>query len=185
MTIFQPVNADGYEFCHPSNTEDFLKIPDLIDGTRRAPTWIPLSVRLIRKDHRGRHLKESDSPWIGSDTLILRERAVAALRPMLLAHGELLPLSCSDATLLMLNVTRVLPAIDEAASGVRYGKSGGIRWVDRYVFREDVIAGSDIFRMTKLRGGPVLVTQQFIDLWQSSGLRGLEFKPALGTFRFS
>jgi len=171
--------------CHPYDSDDFLALPDLLNGTKRAPTWKPLKVYLVRKDEKGRTLKEADAPWWGPNPLIFRERAVDALRPMLLAHGELLPLSCEGATLFMLNVTRVLPAIDEAASGVRYGKNGSIRWVDRYVFREDVIAGSDIFRMAKQRGSPVMVTQRFIDLWQSSGLRGLEFTPALGTFRFA
>lgn len=184
ISIYEPLNESGFELCQPSDDDDFFTIDDLVNGRERACTWKPLDVKIFRKDDDGNPLRESDSPWLGSNALIFRPRAIEALGATLLAHGELLPLRCDDAKLFMFNVTRVLPAIDEKASGVRYFDDGTVKWIDRYVFREDVIAGSDIFKLAKLRGGTTFVTRRFVDLWRSSGLKGLDFTVALGDFRF-
>ena len=95
-------------------------------------------MRLIRDDE-GKKLAEADSPWLGSYVLILRPRAVAALTPMLLDNGELLPLGCAGAELWLYNVTRIVPALDETASEISRFPDGRIIRVHRPVFHEHVV----------------------------------------------
>src|SRR4030095_15624246 len=119
MTIYNPSYADGYEFCQPVDRRDFKKIRRFVDGSPHADSWKPIEVKVLH-DFRGRQLKRSDCPWYGRYALIFRESVVAALGPLFLAHGELLPLACKEANLMLFNITRMLPAIDEAASGVTH-----------------------------------------------------------------
>lgn len=175
MDIRWPFDEQGYELCDPVDRQLFLRIPDLINGTSRRATWQPFEVEIIHA-WDGKPLRYSDSPFFSTDALIFRERAIAALRPMLIEHGELLPLRCNEAELRMYNVTRVLPALDEEASGVRYAEDGyTIERVRRYVFREDVIAGSDIFKLKNRPLSATFVTPRFVEAWRSAGLQGLEF----------
>jgi hypothetical protein len=72
-TIYEPLHESGYEFCHPVDHGGFRTIADLCNGTERANMWKPPKMELIRVDE-GRTLVESDSPWFGSDVLVLRPR---------------------------------------------------------------------------------------------------------------
>ena len=50
--------------------------------------------------------------------------------------------------------------------------------ITRHIFRPSVVGKNDIFKLPDLRGGRIFVSQRFVDLWQSAGLRGLKFTPA-------
>lgn len=179
MTIYDPVCAEGYGLCRPVHDGDHATIARLINGSPRAIGWTPIAMRLLHAESRtGRTFKRSDCPWYRGDALIFRKSVVAALGSLLREHGELLPLACTEAELVIYNVTRVLPAIDESASGVKYDEDGEITTVRHVVFRPDVIAGKDIFKVAKLRVSPTLVTQRFVDLWRAAGLQGVTFYEA-------
>lgn len=182
MTLFNPDWDIGYEFCHPENEDDFDTIDDLVDGTPRAKSWKPITMEILHTNGvNNKRLRRSDAPWYSADALVFRMSVVSALGPMLRAHGELLPLKCKEADVVMYNIVRVLPAIDEAASGAEYWGhpiDRTIRSVKRFVFRPEVIAGIDIFKLASLNASPAFVTQRFIDQWQAAGLRGLEFREA-------
>jgi hypothetical protein len=175
MKIYEPSSSETNELCHPLNPDEFEKIDVLINGTPRLVDWKPISMEIIREDG-GRKFLESDSPWLGGHALIFRPRAVAALGSLLRAHGELLQLLCGGADVVLYNPTRLLDALDEAASSVRRFTTGRIMWIDRYVFRPAVIEGIDIFKIPNLRVSPTFVSQRFVDLWTTAGLKGLEFK---------
>ncbi|MFI5011720.1 MAG: imm11 family protein [Hyphomicrobiales bacterium] len=172
--IYKPTYRPGYELCHPVDRNDFETIRVLLNGIARAATWIPLKMQIIREDE-GKKLRESDSPWLSSHILIFRPRAIAALGPMLLKYGELLPTQCADAELSLYNVTRALNALDEEASSVERFGDGRIMFVNRHVFREEVIGENDIFKLPGLRAEPIYVSQRFVDLWHSAGLKGFDF----------
>jgi hypothetical protein len=144
------------------------------NGTPRAASWTPLEMQLHREDE-GKRLSEADSPWMGSDVLILRPRAIAALRPTLLEYGELLPLHCAGAELWLYNVTRVIDALDEAASTIDRFPDGRVILVRRPVFRKEAIGDTEVFKLSHRRGDRIFVGQRFADLWHSAGLTGVEF----------
>ena len=175
--IRYPYNEDGYEWCRPVDREFILHRAKLINGESRAAGWQPIEVYISHKRMKdGAPLKYSDSPFMDSKVLILRERAIAALGPMLLQYGELLPLKCNEAELRLYNVTNVLPALHEEASGAEVDEDGNIRRISQYVFRKNVVGENDIFKLKNRPLCPILLTHRFVELWRSCGLQGLEFK---------
>jgi hypothetical protein len=93
--IYQPLVRDGYEWINtedPADYEVFLSF----DGRRHAADWRAVRVRRVRMDDR-HACKPSDFPWLGGHALILRTTAVEALRDLLEANGELLPLGTAEA----------------------------------------------------------------------------------------
>ena len=173
--VYAPLGMEGYELCHPEDPDDFERINVEVDGTPRRSTWDPVTVRLIRKDE-GQQLETSDSPWLGGHALILRRSAVRALTPMLEGNGELLPLVCPEADLVVYNPTHVIDGLDASASLVRRFADGSIMMVQRYAFRAAVVAGIDVFKIPDLRVSPTFVSARFVDRWKAGGLRGLAFQ---------
>lgn len=173
--IYKALGADGFELCHPVNKEDYERINVEIGGTPRQSSWKPIPVRLIHEDE-GKTLAMSDSPWLGYGPLIFRPSVVEALGPMLREYGELLPLACSEAELVIYNPTRVLDALDEAASSVMRFDDGRIMLIQRHVFRSEVVGENDIFTIPDERIAPTFLSHRFVDRWKASGLKGLEFK---------
>jgi len=132
-------------------------------------------VQLVHDDE-GRERVVSDSPWLDAHALIFRKSAITKLAGLLEEHGELLPLSCSEAELFVFNPTRVLDALDEQSSAMLRFSDGGIMYISRYVFRPEVVAGNHIFKIPNRRASPVFWDESAVRAWASAGLRGLEFK---------
>jgi hypothetical protein len=132
-------------------------------------------MRLIHDDE-GRKLAMSDSPWLGPHALIFRPNVVDALGSMLQQYGELLPLVCEEGEVLLYNPTRVIDALDESESSVLRFSGGRIMMIQRYVFRPDVMGDTVIFKIPNLRVSPTFLSHRFIERWNMSGLKGLEFK---------
>ena len=77
----------------------------------------------------------------------------------------------------MYNPTRVLSALDEAASSILRFKSGRIMDIQHHAFRTEVVQGIDVFKIPNLRVSPTYLSQRFVDAWTSAKLRGLTFEP--------
>jgi hypothetical protein len=174
MKVYDPLYEEGYEFCHPVDRNEYLRIADLCNGIRRAETWKPLNMKLVRVDE-GKRLVESDTPWLHSHILIVRPRVITALGPLLLEYGELLPLRCPGAELWLYNVTCVIDALNEAASAIDRFRDGRIMLVARPAFRKEVIGKTDIFKISHRRGDSIYFSQRFVDLWHAAKLTGVEF----------
>ena len=172
--IYTALGLDDFELCHPVSGDDFEKISVEINGTPRSANWKPISMHRIHKDE-GRTLNASDSPWLGAHALIFRKRVVDLLGPLLLEFGELLPLACPEADLWIYNPTRMIDALDEAASSIERFDSGRIMWIQRHAFRPDVLGDIEIFKIPNLRVSPTFLSHRFVDRWNESGLTGLEF----------
>lgn len=173
--VYMASGTDGYELCCPVDRGKFETINMLVNGMPRLSTWDSLPVEIVTED-RGRKLVASDSPWLGSHALVFKKAVVDLVGPMLSEYGELLPLRCPQADLLMYNATRVLDALDERTSTIRRFAGGGIMMIERHVFRPDVLGTMDIFRIPNLRVSPIFLSRRFVDLWSSAGLKGLDFR---------
>ena len=174
MDIYVPLSHEGFELCQPEKQEDFEVIDSLIDGTPRQKTWRLIPMRLIHHDE-GKNLSPSDSPWLGSHALIFKRAVIERLGKILKQYGELLPVVCPEAELLIFNPTRVVDALDEQASSVLRFSGGRIMLVDRYVFRAEAIANVDIFKIPNLRVSPTFMSERIVELWRTTGLQGLDF----------
>ena len=69
-----------------------------------------------------------------------------------------------------------MQAIAGAASELTRFSSGRVMLVKRPVFRPEVIAGVDAFKLSSLRVSPTYVSQRVVEQVRSSGLRGLTFR---------
>jgi hypothetical protein len=168
------LGMDGFELCQPVDEEDFEKINVEIGGKPRQFGWKPIPMRLIHRDEQ-RTLERSDSPWLGSGTLIFRASVLDALGSLLMEYGELLPLSCPEADLVVYKPRLRLDALDQAASSVLRFSDGRIMLIQQHVFRSAVVGENDIFTIPSLRVSPTYLSHRFVDRWKASGFKGLGF----------
>jgi len=135
-------------------------------------------VRLVKASEHGRPYAQSDMPDLGSSgVLVLRERALVALREVLEGYGEFLPLACEEADLWAFNCTRVVDALDEGRSTIRrFPNSNKIMRIQRYEFRPEALVGVRAFRLPQLQPGPVYVNEEVGEAVRAAELRGVGFK---------
>ena len=179
LRIFEPIVADGCELCHPIDSDDFNVFARLINGVSRNSTWRPIPMKLVSQEE-GVEALYSDSPWLGEHALIFRTPLKDALGELLKANGELLPLVCSEADLIVFNATKIICALNENESTVSRFSGGQISWIKRFVFRPEVVDGVDIFKIPNLTASPTFLSERFVDTWNACGLVGLDFLPVWG-----
>ena len=177
MKLFDFIGAKGYEILHAVDPQGWDALGDL-DGSPRGQTWVPQRVRRVRPSKR-EGFRPSDAPYACmSSILVFRRSAVDALRDILDAHGELLPLEDEEAVELYVYNPRSLRALDHAKSGGLRNEQGLLDVVYRHVFFPSVVEGVDIFRQTENRGGNIYLSERFLQRWKKAKLKGLDFKLA-------
>lgn len=173
--IYEPFLADDYECLNLRDGRDYETF-NAFNGEPRAATWVPIRVRRVRPDKK-MGFKASDFPWLCEHVLVFRERARDALRDVLDAHGETLPLATSDGVALFAFNARVVDALDEPRSDiVRFPSSGRIMSLRKPAFVGERIEGLDMFRTT-MRRSPTYLSDRFVARVAAHGLVGLTFKP--------
>ena len=176
MIIYKPLIAYDHECINCLDDNDY-EIFNKLDGSSKLDAWRPIRVDLGPADERQKGLP-SDFPWLGSHALVMRHKAVAILRDILDAHGELLPLVTDDGVELQAFNARTVDALDQGrASVMRFPSSNRIMYIERVAFIEPAIRGLDIFRLPH-RGSPTYVSQRFVERVAEGGLVGLDFDEA-------
>lgn len=176
MKVFEIAPAGGHELVHPVFENDFEYFITQINGARRRETWSPIPVKLVRDCPVEGQLREADVPWHGSHVLVLKRRAAELLGPFLRDYGELLPLDCADAQMVVFNPTTILDALDEAGSKVSRFKDGRIMLIDRYAFRSEILNDADIFKIRDSRISPIFFSEGAVKIWKKSKVTGIDFK---------
>lgn len=111
----------------------------------------------------------------GGHALVLRRSAIDALRDMLEANGELLPLSTDGGVALFVLNAQVIDALDEAnSSRTRFPGTDRIMRIEHAAFIPAAIEGVDLFRLPH-RAACTYVSERFVERVESAGLRGLIF----------
>lgn len=173
MEVFEPAVGEGYEWINCLEEGDYQVLAEL-DGTARRDAWRSIPVRRVRADHH-HAFKPSDFPWLGSDALVMRRSAVVALRDILDASGELLPLSTSDGVELFVLNAQVIDALDEAHSSlIRFPGTSRIMRIKQVAFIGAKIEGVDLFRLPH-RASATYVSERVIRRVEAAGLQGLVF----------
>lgn len=172
--IYGMMLGENYE-CVSCVTSEGYAVFRTFQGSPLVENWRPVRVERGPIDDFHPALP-SDFPWLTGCELIMRRRAVFALRDMLEAGGEILPLATDDGiALFALNVTRVLDALDEERSVVkRFPDSDGVMSIDEYVFHEDVVRDVPFFKLPHY-GSQIYVGEPFRQRVLEAGLVGLEF----------
>ena len=108
--------------------------------------------------------------------LAFSERALDALLPHISAYGQVLPVRFDESPCAIFNVTRVIDALDEAASEVKYFEDGGVMRIAKFVFKPEAVKDEWIFKIPQRPSAHNFVTDRFVQLVRNAGLRGFEFK---------
>ncbi|MEP7042573.1 MAG: DUF1629 domain-containing protein [Dokdonella sp.] len=175
IIIFKPSGQESAELCHPVGDDTGFELAGLIDGSPRLANWEPVEFKLWRREGR-RKLLAVDAPWYATSILLFKPTVIRAIADYLQRYGELLPLICKDAEIVMYNPTRVIDALDEQASEIERFDNGRIMTIDKHVFHADRIRNVDIFKLP-MRASSTYVSQRFIDIWTAHKLTGLNFVP--------
>jgi hypothetical protein len=171
--IYSPQGVEDFECVNTVDDQDY-EVFLQFDGQPRASTWKPLAVRRVRANDR-QGFDPSDFPWLGSHALIMRLAAVDALRDILDANGEVLPLSTDDGVELFVLNARVTDALDEAKSSLmKFPGTNRIMRIKEVAFVASKIEGVDLFRLPH-RASSTYVSERFVQRVKAAGLRGLVF----------
>lgn len=173
--VYKLRHSEGFEWLLPANDAEF----DLLrfDGQVKVNSWRPVRMKRLKVTEQGQPLESSDFPACsGGDMLVLSRAARERIGGQLERHGELLPLVCDDGDFWVLNVTRLVDALDESNSQLlRASDTGAILMVRKYAFHAPALAQAELFKLPQMVRGLIYVTDPFIDLVRASGLRGIEF----------
>ena len=168
--VYKLLPIEGGEWIVPENG-DYDTALYCCDGTPLADGWIPIPVQ-----HEPGVRRPSAFPWCGHNVVVMRQRALDVLRPIVERHGEILPLASRGEPLFMLNVTTVVDGLDQAASELVRFADGAIMDIPRHAFRADVISGVDVFKLSGLRASMVYVTGKVIQAALAAGLDGFAWE---------
>ncbi len=173
MRLYDFTSSRGYEQI---NCVDRLQSEAFceLNGEPRTKKWEPVvRVRRVRPSLR-EGIRPADSPYAGA-CLIFRRSAVDALRDILDAHGELLPLEDEGGVELYVYNPRALEALDhERTVGSRH-ENGRVYSPGNHVFIPSVVEGVDVFRQVQEKLGRVYLSDRFIQRWKQAKLKGLDF----------
>ncbi|GAB4514065.1 MAG: hypothetical protein Tsb0020_32480 [Haliangiales bacterium] len=173
MSIYKPVCIDNCQLVHFVNGDDYEFLASF-DGTSRKQTWQPVRVKIVDYSPRMKS-PMCDFPWLGSHALILRTRAVMALRDIFDTYGELLPLATDDDITLFAFNPWATDAFDKERSDLTcLPGTDRIVFIDKPVFIDDNVRGRDIIR-PRGRAMPTYVSERFVERVERAGLVGLEF----------
>ena len=172
MRFFKPIGVKDFECVSLCDTKQY-EILSSLDGTPCLSVWRPLKAERV-KDDETQEGRASDFPWMACN-LVMRQKAVDALRDILKKSGEILPLATDDGVeLYLLNVHGVDALDEEKSSIVRYEKSGKIMLITKAVFFDNALEGVDIFRLPH-KGGQIYVSEVFVERVRTAGLVGIDF----------
>lgn len=173
MHFFEPLVREGYEWVNCVNQADYAVFAGF-DGSSRRATWKPIPVRRVRADEH-HDCRPSDFPWLGADALVMRRSAVEALRDILDASGEVLPLSSDDGVELFVLNARIIDALDESNSSLmKFPGTDRIMRISKVAFVGSKVEGVDLFRLPH-RASATYVSERFVERVKAAGLRGLVF----------
>jgi hypothetical protein len=110
------------------------------------------------------------------DPMVLSQRALDALVPMIGPSVQQVPLEFAEGDYVAINIIRVIDSMDLKNSEVDfYRVDGSFKGIKRYAFKPEVLEHEWIFKIPQ---APWLafVTDRFVDAVAEAGLTGFEFE---------
>lgn len=169
----QANDYDNFTMCNGTDWTRFIEYR--FDGKSMKNTWIPFCVREDEKIRKG------DKPSFSGSLPVFSRKAVKVLKKYLDNNTEILPLMYrkknhfSKEEYFVINVTNLVDCIDyERAEVKRFKNSGEILRFIKYAFKPEAIKNVHIFKVPE-DCVAVLVSDEFKNLVESSGLKGFLF----------
>lgn len=176
MRLSEFRRSRGYEMVNVGDAAGYDQFLQL-DGSRKGATWKPVRVQRTRATLREAG-RPSDAPFSFSGALVLRRSAVDALRDILDAHGELLPLEDEGGVELYVYNAWALDALDQKLSQGPRDENGRLEAATRPVFIPSIVEGVDIFQIKVEGAGDIYLSDRFLQRWKQAKLKGLDFRLA-------
>lgn len=174
--VYELDPAEGFQWVVPTEPRRFDELRSL-EGRPLRHEWTPLQVDLLIRDEAGRVLAETDMPWLGEHALVLGDRAVEVLGPILAPDVELLPLSIAGRSLWLVHPLRILDALIPAESEIVRFSSGRIMSVEKGVFDGSKLVGVRAFKLRDFTRGPIYLTEGPVEAARTANLTGALFRP--------
>ena len=146
------------------------------DGKRFLEHWqIPvMSWYQDQGDDPDAAMKVGDFCQFSAHLPVINKKACLALGELIQDRAEFLPVIIDgDDSYGLLNVTCVLPALDEEKATYSIFEGGRIMHISHHAFIEDMLDGVDMFRLTDYEISGVYVSEDFRDMVVKSQLSGL------------
>jgi hypothetical protein len=174
MKIYIPAPLEGAEWVtlHDPDPEQWEMLFALQGAV--GPGWRAPRMSFIRQFEDGALRQYSDCPWCLHNVLVVRDRALSWLLPVLQRYGEILPLQC-DEPVSLFNATTIVDALDEERSTIARFDSGEVLAIERHVFGPDAIGGVEIFKLPG-RGSNIYLQETVVRQAGELGLVGLAFE---------
>lgn len=167
--------AEDYKIATCKDPQDFTSVfLDKFDCSPLKETWSPVAVYRTKADSRSLNLP-ADFPYFLSEALVLKSKALHAMREIIEQDCEILPLSVEDGEpMWVLNVLRFVEPDYDRSQTIFFKGTRVPMMIDRYVFRKEELQGINVFRAEK-RSGRTIVSEAFYKQYTAAKLTGLLF----------
>ena len=170
-------DMDGYEsFKLINEDKEFLRHfkQKMSSGEKQNREFDNLKIEIIDTG------KSSDSPrfWNYIGTLVFSERAKNCLEDCLKDCVEFIPLKYEQINYYMLNVVRIVDAIDYDSAAFRRLDTGLVVGMDKYSFRTDAINNLHMFKVFlngRIYDSEIYVSSELTERIEELNLAGFKF----------
>lgn len=177
VRIFSPTLPEAnYEWVMPiaEGRTEWLAV---VGTAAQDPVEPAPEVEILTEDE-GEHFKRAWMPWYGSHLLVLRDEAIDAVGPLVLPFGSLIELPSKAARIAIFAAQTREQMLDVNRSEIiRFPSSGRVMSVRSPVFRDELVAEVDAFRLEEMRRSALYLTEALVDEIIATGLTsGTEFE---------
>jgi hypothetical protein len=144
------------------------------DGEPLQSVWHPFGVRLITD---GGRRKETDYPGLDDVIPVFSQRAAEAIMPLIEGEAELLSIDSPIGRLYLLNVIRIVNALNEIESDFERYPDGRIAYVNRPVLQLDRVPHGGVFKISHLNPGPVFFCDDVVAALRAANCIGFTEVP--------
>jgi hypothetical protein len=170
---YRAVGAEGFElakFIDPGVDELVYRLSEGVEPV----TWASPDIEIVNEDD-GCLLRRSDFPSWGFEPLFFREGARAVLEPLVQDFGRWFLVNGGVGETINMFLANQIDALNLSLSEVMTFPDGRIMHIRRPVLNGNAIDAVPAFRLPG-RAVSLYVDQSFLDLYQHSGLVGLDFE---------
>lgn len=140
------------------------------DGTKLSPKWSALPVKFLYKSR-----KKGDCPSL-QIVPFFSEKAIKALKQVMGDNVEYLPVTGEALKFTIVNVIKVIDALDMEKSDLEYFDDGRIFNYTKLVLDSNKLSTNNIFKLVEFPRTDIIVSDKFKQIVEESGLKGFAFK---------
>lgn len=162
-------NSEEFHSLTFKKNKDY-KIIEKFNGSSISPQSETIECLLFPSN------KQGDFFYLASNILVFNQKVFDSLGDLIQFSGEIIPIQVNNEKLFALNVLKVLDCLDIKKSDISYFPEGNIMWVKNYVFLENCIGDSHIFKIKGVELKDIFVSEVFKKSVEEFDLQGIQFK---------